>query len=182
MYDIRDRKLILTESPAMDILKSSNVERVLFDKFGSERTRELMEALHTQGVYQLSAEETRALQEDFAATYSTDAEGEAVIAEYVEKGYLMDPHTATCIKAYRTLRDEPLPTILYSTAEWTKFSPTVARAIGLEVSGDREALDAISQQLNVPVPKKIKALFEKEIVHPDVVDKEQIKEEMLAFL
>ena len=182
VYDIRDRKLILTESPAMDILKSSNVERVLFDKFGSERTRELMEALHTQGVYQLSVEETRALQEDFAATYSTDAEGEAVIAEYVEKGYLMDPHTATCIKAYRTLRDEPLPTILYSTAEWTKFSPTVARAIGLEVSGDREALDAISQQLNVPVPKKIKALFEKEIVHPDVVDKEQIKEEMLAFL
>jgi len=182
VYDIRDRKLILTESPAMDILKSSNVERVLFDKFGAQRTRELMEALDADGIYRLSEEETRALQEDFAATFSSDAEGEAVIAEYVEKGYLMDPHTATCIKAYRTLREESLPTILYSTAEWTKFSPTVARAIGLEVSGDREALEAISRKLDVSIPKAIESLFEKKIVHADVIDKSKIKEEMLAFL
>ena len=182
VYDIRDRQLILTESPAMDILKSSNVERVLFDKFGPERTRELMEALNETGVYRLSEEETRALQEDFAATYSTDAEGEAVIAEYVEKGYLMDPHTATCIRAYRTLREEPLATILYSTAEWTKFSTTVAKAIGLEVDGDKEALDAISRRLDTPVPKQIRALFDKKIVHTTVVEKTQIKEEMLAFL
>ena len=182
VYDIRDRQLILTESPAMDILKSSNVERVLFDKFGPERTRELMEALNETGVYRLSEEETRALQEDFAATYSTDAEGEAVIAEYVEKGYLMDPHTATCIRAYRTLREEPLATILYSTAEWTKFSTTVAKAIGLEVHGDKEALDAISRRLDTPVPKQIRALFDKKIVHTTVVEKTQIKEEMLAFL
>ncbi len=182
VYDIRDRQLILTESPAMDILKSSNVERVLFDKFGAKRTRELMEALNETGVYRLSEEETRALQEDFAATYSTDAEGEAVIAEYVEKGYLMDPHTATCIRAYRTLREEPLATILYSTAEWTKFSTTVAKAIGLEVHGDKEALDAISRRLDTPVPKQIRALFDKKIVHTTVVEKTQIKEEMLAFL
>ncbi len=182
VYDIRDRRLILTESPAMDILKSSNVERVLFDKFGSERTRELLETLNETGVYRLSAEETRVLQEDFAASYCTDAEGEAFIAEYIEKGYLMDPHTATCIKAYRTLREEPIPAILYSTAEWTKFSTTVAKAMGLDVHGDKEALNAISAHLNVPVPGQIHALFDKRIVHDTVVEKTHIKEEMLTFL
>jgi threonine synthase len=182
VYDIRDRELVLTESPAMDILKSSNVERVLFDKFGPERTRDLMEDLNQHKHYQLTEEETHALQDDFAAVYSSDAEGEAVIAEYVKKGYIMDPHTATCFKAYHTLRETALPTIIYSTAEWTKFSRTVARAIGLDVSGDQEALAAIHDQLNTPVPKMIQALFDKKIVHRSVVNKDQIKEEMLTFL
>ncbi len=182
VYDIRDRELILTESPAMDILKSSNVERVLFDKFGAVRTREMMEALNDEQIYRLTEAELRSLQEDFAAIENTDAEGEAVIAEYAARGYLMDPHTATCLKAYHTLREEPLPTLMCSTAEWTKFSPTVARAIGLDAQGDAEALIAVSQTLNVPIPRQIQALFEKEITHNIVVEKAQIKQEMLAFL
>ena len=105
-----------------------------------------------------------------------------MIAEYAARGYLMDPHTATCLKAYRTLREEPLPTLMCSTAEWTKFSPTVARAIGLDAQGDAEALIAVSQTLNVPIPRQIQALFEKEITHNIVVEKAQIKQEMLAFL
>jgi threonine synthase len=182
VYDIRDRELILTESPAMDILKSSNVERVLFDKFGAERTREWMTSLNDEGVYRLSSEELQMLQEDFAAIENSDAEGEAVIAEYAAKGYLMDPHTATCIKAYRNLREEALPTILCATAEWTKFSPTVAKAIGLDADGDQEALEKVSAALKRPVPKMIKSLFDKKIAHSTVVEKSQIKEEMLAFL
>jgi len=182
VYDIRDRELILTESPAMDILKSSNVERVLFDKFGAQRTREWMESLNNEGVYRLSDAELKSLQEDFAAVQNSDAEGEAVIAEYADKGYLMDPHTATCLKAYRTLREEPLPTVLCSTAEWTKFSPTVARAIGIEAQGDEASLAAVSVALHTPVPRQIQALFEKGIQHSAVVDKERIQEEMLSFL
>ncbi len=182
VYDIRDRTLIQTESPAMDILKSSNVERVLFDKFGAERTRELMEDLNETGAYRLSEEESRAIREDFAAVYSTDEEGERVIAEYAGKGYLMDPHTATCFKAYRELRREPLPTVIYSTAEWTKFSPTVARALGIEAEGDRDALQKVSQKLGVEIPRVIAELFDKKIVHDTVVEKEQIMKEMLDFL
>ena len=71
-YDLTDRELILTESPAMDILKSSNIERVMFDKFGGKRTKELMDALVNDGKYQLSAEEQISLQEDFVATFSSD--------------------------------------------------------------------------------------------------------------
>ena len=182
VYDISDRTLIQTESPAMDILKSSNVERVLFDKFGAERTKELMDSLNETGAYRLTAEESKAIREDFAGVYSSDEEGERVIATYAEKGYLMDPHTATCFKAYQELREEPLPVVIYSTAEWTKFSTTVARALGMEVAGDREALERISEKLGVPIPRVIAELFDKEIVHPTVVDKDEIMREMLDFL
>ena len=181
-YDLRERSLIKTESPAMDILISSNVERVLFDKFGPERTRELMESLADEKRYSLSSDELRSLQEDFAAIYSSDEEGEKIIAAYAEKGYLMDPHTATCLKAWRELREEPLPTVIYSTAEWTKFSPTVARALGIEADSDREALEAISRKMEVKIPPMIAGLFEKPVIHDRVVKKEEIMREMLSFL
>ncbi|KYJ87505.1 threonine synthase [Sulfurovum riftiae] len=182
IYDISDRELILTESPAMDILKSSNIERVMFDKFGAQRTRELMEDLNRNNRFQLTAEELASLQEDFAATFSSDEEGEAVIAAYAKKGYIMDPHTATCLKAYETLREEKTPTILYSTAEWTKFSTTVSKALGHEVQSDVEALAWVSQHAGVPVPSMINDLFRKPVIHDIVVEKEDIKGEMLNFL
>jgi len=181
-YDIRDRELILTESPAMDILKSSNIERVMYDKFGAARTKELMEDLASQNRFVLSEEELAKLQEDFVASYSDDSECEAEIAKYAQKGYIMDPHTATCIKAYERLREKDLPTVIYSTAEWTKFSPTVAKSLGHPVDGDIEALQWVADNTDVTVPPMIHALFEKPIVHTVVVEKDAIKEEMLRFL
>ena len=181
-YDLRDRELVLTESPAMDILKSSNIERVMFDKFGGSRTKELMDALSTEGHYQLSEEELALLQEDFAACYSDDSEGEAYIAKYAEKEYIMDPHTATCMKAYETLREKDLPAVVYSTAEWTKFSTTVAKALGNEVKDDKEALSWVQAKAKVSFPPMITGLFSKEIKHTVVVEKEDIKGEMLNFL
>jgi threonine synthase len=181
-YDIRDRKLILTESPAMDILKSSNIERVMFDKFGAARTKELMEDLAVENRFKLTEVEVASLQEDFIASYSDDEECENVIANYAKKGYIMDPHTATCIKAYETLREKNLPTVIYSTAEWTKFSPTVAKSLGHPVDGDIEALHWVSEHTDVSVPPMIHALFEKPVVHKVIVDKDAIKGEMLNFL
>lgn len=181
-YDLTERTLILTESPAMDILKSSNIERVMYDKFGVSRTKELMDDLNRDGKFQLNSEELRSLQEDFSATFSNDEEGEAVIAAYAKKGYIMDPHTATCMKAYETLRDEKLPTVIYSTAEWTKFSTTVAKSLGHSVKDDLEALKWVSEHAQVPVPPMIHGLFDKPVIHTVVVDKESIKGEMLNFL
>ena len=181
-YDLTDRTLIMTESPAMDILKSSNIERVMYDKFGAQRTKELMDDLTRDGKFQLSSEELESLQEDFTATFSNDEEGEAVIAAYAQKGYIMDPHTATCMKAYETLREEKLPAVVYSTAEWTKFSSTVSKALGHAVKDDTEALKWVSAYANVSVPSVINDLFGKPIIHTVVVDKESIKGEMLNFL
>jgi len=181
-YDIRDRKLMLTNSPAMDILKSSNVERVLFDKFGTHRTREMMMDLEEEGVYRLTAEELASLREDFDAIWSDDTEGKDYMADYAKKGYIMDPHTATCIKAYRELREENLPAILCSTAEWTKFSMSVAEALDIEAKNDLEALEKISEVSALKIPPMIRNLFSKPIIHDTVVEKEKIKEEMLSFL
>ena len=182
VYDMTDRTLIQTESPAMDILKSSNIERVMFDKFGPGRTKELLESLDKEGKFQLTPDELESLREDFDATFSSDEEGEAIIAAYAEKGYIMDPHTATCLKAYHKLREEKLPTVIYSTAEWTKFSTTVARALGHPAKSDLDALKWVSEHAGVTVPDMISGLFEKPIRHSVVVDKNSIKEEMLKFL
>jgi len=181
-YDIRDRELILTNSPAMDILKSSNVERVLFDKFGSDRTREMMMDLEEDNVYRLTIEELEALREDFDAVFSDDSEGKEYMAHYAQKGYIMDPHTATCIKAYQELRAEKLPAIICSTAEWTKFSVSVAEALNISAENDMEALEEISQKTDLKIPAMIRKLFTKPIIHDSIIDKEKIREEMLAFL
>ncbi|SFV51542.1 Threonine synthase [hydrothermal vent metagenome] len=181
-YDLRDRELVLTQSPAMDILKSSNIERVMYDKFGATRTKELFESLDSVGRFTLTSDELALLQEDFVATYSDDSEGEKVIAHYAKEGYIMDPHTATCIKAYRELREKKLPTIIYSTAEWTKFSTTVSKALGHDVQSDLEALKWVSENLNIAVPDMINELFDKDIKHKIIVETTDIKEEMLKFL
>ena len=181
-YDLNGRTLVLTESPAMDILKSSNIERIMYDMFGAVRTKALMDSLAKEGRFVLTDEERNRLQEDFSASWSDDKECENEIARYIKKGYLMDPHTATCIKAYETLRDKKLPTVIYSTAEWTKFSPTVAKALGHPVEGDIEALKWVSEYTQMPVPAMIDGLFSKPIVHTVVVKKDAIKQEMLDFL
>jgi threonine synthase len=95
----------------------------------------------------------------------------------------MDPHTATCFKAYDTCRDKPLKTIAYSTAEWTKFSPTIAEALaGEENAHDREALAAIATKADIRIPAQINELFDKEVAQPTVIDKQDIEKEILAFL
>jgi threonine synthase len=183
VYDMQSRNLIKTDSPAMDILKSSNVERVLFDKFGAERTKELMESLNSRGKYTLTGAELISMQDDFEATYSEDYECEASIAKYASQGYIMDPHTATCMKSYEERRKKELKTIVYSTAEWTKFSTTVARALGSdEVNNDTQALQWIAQNTDESVPPMIEGLFTKDVKHGKVVEKEFIKDEMLKFL
>jgi threonine synthase len=167
----------------MDILKSSNVERVLFDKFGATRTRELMESLNEQGKYQLTAEELASIQEDFVATYAKDDECEAYIAKYAKEGYIMDPHTATCMKSYEKSTPKDLKTVVYSTAEWTKFSTTVARALGATgIDNDTEALKWMKENSTKSVPAMIDGLFSKAIKHPTVVKAAEIKGEMLKFL
>ena len=168
----------------MDILKSSNVERVLFDLFGEVRTKELMESLEKEHFYELTKEELEKLQECFDADWCDDEEGKRYIKETFEKdGYLMDPHTATCFKSYETCAKEGIKSIVYSTAEWTKFSPVIANALTGEVdTRDIDALRSISKTANLPIPKMIEELFEKPIAQKRIIEKEQIEEEILKFI
>ena len=183
IYDMRDQELILTTSPAMDILKSSNVERVLFGLYGPKRTRELMNDLDTKQIYTLSADELTKLQEIFVADYCEDEQGKEYIKSTFNEGYLMDPHTATCFKAYESCATKDIPTIIYSTAEWTKFSPVIANALTGETNAqDIVALKAISKEANVEIPAMINELFSKKVIHDSVIEKEDIEKEILKFL
>ncbi len=182
-YDLRNDKVVPTTSPAMDILVSSNVERILFDLFGSDRTKELMQGLENERFYALSDDETMKLQALFSADYCNGAEGKGYIKEAFDGGYLMDPHTATCFKAYDCCATMPLKTIVYSTAEWTKFSPTIANALtGEKDANDINALESISVTAKLAIPEMIKGLFNKPITQSTVIDKEDIETEILKFL
>ena len=184
VYDIRDKALKLTKSPAMDILKSSNIERVIFDLFGSSRTKELMENLNKNNIFTMTQDETKELQKYFSATFSNDSFGNKTIKEFLDSGYLMDPHTATCIKAYNDLREKPLKTVIYSTAEWTKFSPTVLNALKQDSQkySDKEALEEISTKFGATLPQSIKNLFSAKINHSSVINKENIESEIIKFI
>lgn len=182
-YDLTNLEVIATTSPAMDILKSSNIERILFDLFGSQRTKELMFQLDQNKHYRLTETELKQIQSIFAADFCEDDEGKKYIKNAFAKGYLMDPHTATCFKTYETCRDKPLKTIIYSTAEWTKFSPVIANALTGEVdTHDLDALNSIAQEANIKIPAVIKGLFDKEITQTSVIEKDEIESEILSFL
>jgi threonine synthase len=183
-YDIRDRKLILTNSPAMDILKSSNVERVLFDKFGASRTKSLMDNLNENNHYQLTEEELKKLQEDFDAVYCDDSYGQKIIKKYADNGYVMDPHTATCFKADENLKEKNLKNVICSTAEWTKFASTMLNALREDDKkySDLEALTQFSKEMNIDITPSVSALFDKEILHEKIVEKDSIESEILNFI
>jgi threonine synthase len=182
-YDLGKRELIATTSPAMDILKSSNVERVLFDLFGAARTRDLMQQLDDNGRYQLEAHELERIREIFAADDCSDEEGREYIRQAFARGYLLDPHTATCLKTCRLPEFADQVNLVYSTAEWTKFATVVDEAInGNRSESDQAALAAVAASAGIELPQAIASLFTRPIAHPVVVEKQDIEAEILKFL
>jgi len=184
VYDIRDKELKLTKSPAMDILKSSNIERVIYSLYGAKRTKEFFDNLNKDKIFTMTEEETKKLQEFFSAINSDDTYGSKIIKEFLNDGYLMDPHTATCLKAYEELKEKKLKTVIYSTAEWTKFSPTVLNALHENsiTYSDKEALETISKEYNAIQPDSIKKLFTSKINHNSIINKEDIEAEIVKFI
>jgi threonine synthase len=166
----------------MDILISSNVERVLFDKFGASRTKEFMDSLKENRKYELTKDELELLQEDFEAVATDDAYALKTIKSYSDAGYLMDPHTATCIKAYEELKKDDTKMIICSTAEWTKFAPTIAKALFDKNLSDHDALTLIAKEKDIEIPKVVKDLFEKKVVFDKVVKKDDIEKNILNFI
>jgi len=147
------------------------------------RTREFMQQLDQRGWYQLDADEHAEISEIFAADFCSDEEGQAYIRESFEQGYLMDPHTATCLKTCRAEAFKSQTNIIYSTAEWTKFAGVVDQAINRgSPQPDEAALQAIAATAGIDIPVSISALFDKPVAHPTVVDKQDIEAEILAFL
>ncbi|MDR0664392.1 MAG: threonine synthase [Helicobacteraceae bacterium] len=179
-YDLVKRKLIATSSPAMDILKSSNVERVLFDLFGAERTRSLMEEIDKKGAFKLLPSELAELQTIFEAAWSNEREVFKAISSGANGGYIIDPHTATCFKAAK-LGDSRVK-VVCSSAEWTKFASTTLKAIDGVCADDEKALNIISERFNLAVSPSIANLFAKKSIAPEPIAPNMIEREIGAWL
>ena len=179
IYDLRNRELIRTISPAMDILISSNVERLLSDMFGDARTSELMQSLARDKFYKLSASELAKLREVFEADFCDDAQCAKFIKQESEHGVLIDPHTATCFK----LLDESRLNLVISTAKWIKFTPSMIGAIKDRACEDERAdMIALSKEFRSDIPPQISHLFSAPQVHSSVVEQSEIKNAIMEWI
>ena len=179
IYDLRGRELIRTISPAMDILISSNVERLLSDMFGNARTNELMQSLARDKFYKLSASELAKLREVFEADFCDDAQCAKFIKQESSHGVLIDPHTATCFK----LLDESRLNLVISTAKWIKFTPSMIGAIkGRACEDERADMIALSKEFRSDIPPQISRLFSAPQVHSSVVEQSEIKNAIMEWI
>ncbi len=179
IYDLQNRELIRTISPAMDILISSNVERLLSDMFGDARTSELMQSLARDKFYKLSASELAKLREVFEADFCDDAQCAKFIKQESSHGVLIDPHTATCFN----LLDESRLNLVISTAKWIKFTPSMIGAIkGRACEDERADMIALSKEFRSDIPPQISRLFSAPQVHSSVVEQSEIKNAIMEWI
>ena len=185
LYD-RKRPFYRTSSPSMDILVSSNLERLLYLACGCnpDQVRSWMQDLNEKGSFRVSPSVLARITETFRAYSCTEKETIATIGStYRSNGYLCDPHTAVGIKAAGDyMKDVPddVPVVVLSTASPYKFPAPVSEAIGLEVSGDEfSQIARIHEATGVPVPRNLSSLQSRKELHKDVIDKDQVLDYVL---
>ena len=178
-YDA-NREFYKTNAPAMDILVSSNLERLvyLFTGRDGNKVKEYMDKLNDTGVYEVEEEVLASIQKLFKAGWlSEDSIIDTVGNCYKETGYLLDTHTAIgygVYKQYQQDTQDNTKTIILSTASPYKFPESVYKAITGKELGEYEAIDALNEETQVPVPKPLVGIKDRKILHELVIDKENI--------
>lgn len=176
-YD-RKRDFHKTTSPSMDILVSSNLERLLYYICGEGHTLSYMKQLEQSGEYTVTGDELEKIQSVFTGLCATDDEGASAIRSVFEReSYLMDTHTSiawACLDKY--VKDE-VPKVVLSTASPYKFCASVLSALGLEVSGsDRENMALCHEYTKAAIPSGLSGIFDKTVSHRDIIDPSGMKE------
>ncbi len=181
-YD-RNRPFYTTMSPSMDILISSNLERLLYFAFGAERCAEWMQSLKDSGVFDIG-DRINELTKDFVGLSCDEEETAATVKRYFDEyGYLADPHTAVALKcADEYIKTDAKPMVVVSTASAYKFPRSVLASLG--VVAPAEDLDCVAE-LNsisgVEVPKGLSGLATATVRFTRVIEKEEIDSQVLAF-
>jgi len=161
VYD-RRRALKRTLSPSMDILVSSNLERLLYEACGRDagRVKGWMDQLRSQGHYQVDADTLAFIQCHFSAHASSDAQAlDAMRQVHQRHGYLLDPHTAAAWLAAQAQPPSCRPRVVLATASPFKFPEAALRAWGQPVPGDgRALLSALARASGMPVPAALSGL------------------------
>jgi threonine synthase len=183
-YD-RQRPLLKTTSPSMDILVSSNLERLLYLLSGDTTlVADLMKKLNTEGAYTVPASLLETIQTEFWAAYCDDDRAAEIMGRvYKELGYLCDPHTASgwaAAEDYTAQTGDKRPMVVLSTASPYKFPVAVLTAIGGDTSGSEfDQMARLSQISGVTVPRNLATLQGKEEKHTGVIDKDAMLDYVL---
>ena len=181
----RMRPLLKTTSPSMDILVSSNLERLLYLLSGDTAlVAELMTKLSKEGSYTVPVDLLEKIQAEFTAYYCDDARAEEIMGRvWQECGYLCDPHTASgwaAAEDYISETGDLRAMVVLSTASPYKFPVAVLTAIGGDTSGTEfEQMDRLSEITNVPVPENLAGLLGKEEKHTGVIEKDAMLDYVL---
>ena len=188
IYD-RNREFVLTTSPSMDILISSNLERLIYRIAGNdaEKNAALMSQLNTEGKYEITGE-MKAQLADFYGNYANEAEtAETIKALYEDCGYVIDTHTAVAANVYKKYVAETgdsTKTVIASTASPYKFTRSVMSAIDTkyDTMSDFEQVDELSKVANVAVPSAIEEIRNAQIRHNTVCEVDEMKKVVRDFL
>ena len=187
-YD-KNRDFILTTSPSMDILVSSNLERLIYKIAGNDaiKNKELMDELNSNGKYTIT-EDMKAQLNDFYGNYATEKETADTIKELYDKtGYVIDTHTAVaatvCDKFKKDVNDGN-KTVVVSTASPFKFSRSVLDAIDpkYDALDDFAMSDELEKVANVKTPKAIEDIKNAPVLHDLVINPEDMKKAVVDFL
>lgn len=190
VYD-KNRSFYTTSSPSMDILISSNLERLLYHMGGGDDklVGNLMKALSESGRYEISSDLLAEIRKTFDAGFAAENEVDETIKSHFDNyGYLCDTHTAVALKVYdeyvkRT--GDNIPTVIDSTASPYKFSKSVLTAVNGEIAGELDEFD-MAQELNkvtnAPIPAPIASLKQKKIRFKNVCDKENMSDMVFSLL
>lgn len=190
-YD-RNRDFVLTSSPSMDILISSNLERLIYRIAGDDpvKTEALMKALSGEGKYEITSEMREKL-DDFYGNFAKEEEAFGKIkALYEDTGYVIDTHTAVASAVYDKYKastgDKDTLTVIASTASPFKFARSVMQAVdpkyGDAVWGDFELVDELSKLANVEVPEAVEEIRSAPVRHTAICEKDGMKDVVRDFL
>lgn len=185
----RNREFVLTSSPSMDILISSNLERLIYRIAGNDANKNaaFMEALTSAGSYRIT-EEMKEQLSDFYGNYASEQEtADRIKALYEKTGYVIDTHTAVASAVYEKYKSETKDgtvTVLASTASPFKFTRSVMDAIDpkYDSMSDFELVDELSKIANVKVPNAIEEIRTAPVIHDTVCDKSEMKETVKNIL
>lgn len=189
VYD-RNRPFYTTSSPSMDILISSNLERLLYHLYGNDAkgTAGLMAQLSTAGKYEVSPEILTKLKEEFFAGFCDEESTQETITRlFKDEHYLCDTHTAVAVKVYEDYRkatNDETPCIIASTASPYKFASAVLSAVDASrIPEDGfELLERLSAVSGTPVPAPLSSLKSQEVRHKTCVCKEKMADFIRDFL
>lgn len=186
-YD-RNRDFHVTISPSMDILISSNLERLIYLAAGPDKTKAYMESLAKDGKYTLDKCDYEKITSDFEGYFTNEEQCKDEIKSIFDRyGYLVDTHTAVAMSsAERYLeksKDASAKIVVASTASPYKFASSVADSLGLAVSeNDAEIFETLSAGTGTKIPAQLSAVLTKEIRFKTVIDPEDMKASVIDFI